>query len=139
MAEMIDLTPLLDRIGMLVELKAKRLAPIDMGRLRASIKHRVEGDTVRIYVEGVDYARDLEYGKPPEPLSDEEKKELAEWAKRHGLPAFPIIRKIEKKGIEVGTEKHPLLTKGGTYRPFLRPALHQSIPEIKEIIRSMLK
>ena len=43
--------------------KAKRLAPIDTGFLRAHIKGKVSGpDEITIFTEGVDYASYLEHG-----------------------------------------------------------------------------
>jgi hypothetical protein len=127
---------LLDKIGAIVELKAKMLCPVDMGILRASIKHRIEGDKVIVYTD-IDYARDMEYGTPPGKLDENEKEDLKEWAERHNLPAWPVIRKIEREGIKVGSEKAPLKTPSG-FRPFMRPALHQSISDIKQLIRNEL-
>jgi hypothetical protein len=137
MAE-VDIYRLLNRIGALVERKAKRLAPIDLGLLRASIKHRVEGMSVIIYTE-VEYAEDMEFGKPPEPLSDTEKEDLKGWANRHKIPYKAVIKSIETKGIKAGTTEAPLKTLGGTFRPFLRPALHQSMPEIKSMVMEEFK
>jgi hypothetical protein len=135
--EEIDFTSILDEIGMIVKLRAIQLCPVDLGTLRRSIKHKVSGNKVTIYTE-VDYAQDMEYGKPPGVLDESEKEELKGWAKRHGIPTFAVIRKIETKGIEVGTPKNPLETAGHTFRPFMRPALHQSIPNIRELIKNRL-
>lgn len=129
---------ILEEIGKLVKGKAIRLCPIDMGHLRASLQYKIEGDKVIIFT-NLSYAKDMEYGKPPEKLSEEEKEDVAQWAKRHQLPAFPVIRKLETKGIEVGTAEKPFETKGKTFRPFLRPAIYQSIPEIKNIVKDILK
>ena len=134
---MSDIPTVLDKIGALVKAKAIRLCPIDLGELRASINYRVEGNKVIIYTD-LDYAEEMEYGRPPGPLSDEEKANLKDWAERHQLPPNAVIHKIETKGIEAGTVDHPFETKSHTYRPFLRPALFQSIPEIKTLVRSEL-
>lgn len=128
---------ILEKIGAIVELRPKQLVPVDMGQLRASIKHKVEGDKVIIYTE-MEYARDMEYGTPPNPMmSEQEEKEIEDWAKRHGLPGGPVARKIKRKGIKAGTPENPLKTPSG-YRPYLRPALIQSLPDIKKVIRSEL-
>lgn len=128
---------ILSRIGSVIKLRAMQLAPIDLGLLRASIKFEIVGDEVIIYCDAP-YANDMEYGTPPSPLTDAEKKELEGWADRHGLPAYPIIKKIEREGIKVGTPESPLKSPNGTYRPFLRPALYQSMPYIKKIISEEL-
>jgi len=132
-----QIAKLLDHIGALIELKAKRLCPVDMGALRASIRHRVEGNKVIIWTD-IEYAQDMEYGRPPEPLDAGEKESLKDWAKRHSLPAYAVIRKIETKGIEAGTTEKPIKTAGGTFRPFMRPALFQSMTDIKSLIKSEL-
>jgi hypothetical protein len=133
---------LLEKIGALVEMKAKQMAPIDMGQLRASIQHRIEGNKVIVYSD-LEYAQDMEYGTPPGILDANEKEDLKEWAKRHGLPAGPVIRKIEKEGLFPYGSKDLILATNprfayGTFRPFLRPALLQSIPDIKQLIKSEL-
>lgn len=135
----LKIVELLNRIGMLVETKAKRLAPSDIGTLRANIKYRIEGNRVIIYVDpSIEYAREMEYGMPPRILSEQEKDNLADWAKRHKLPPMAVIRSIQKKGIKAGTPEVPFLSKGMTYRPFLRPALLQSLPEIKLMVKKEL-
>lgn len=124
---------ILTRIGALVENRAKRLCPVDYGDLRTSITFRIEGDTVFIY-SPLDYAKDMEYGTPPDTLTDAGEANLKDWAERHGLPSGAVIKKIRREGIKVGTPKNPMETESG-YRPFLRPALLQSYARIREIIR----
>jgi hypothetical protein len=80
----------------------------------------------------------LTHNTPPGVLGESEKEQLGEWAKRHGLPKGPVIRKIEKEGIKVGTPENPLKTFSGYYRPFLRTALMQSIGDIKTIVKGEL-
>jgi len=128
---------ILQKIGALIKLRAKENCPVDMGQLRASIDYEIRGNSVVIF-SNVSYARDMEYGKPPELLDDQEKENLKQWAHRHNLPASSVIRKIEKKGISVGTVEDPLVTPSGE-RPFLRPALYNSIPDIKKIVREELQ
>ena len=124
---------ILTKIGALISLRAKENCPVDMGQLRASIQYSIEGNSVKIF-SNVSYARDMEYGRPPELLDDQEKESLKQWAHRHNLPASSVIRNIEKRGISVGTVEDPLVTPSGE-RPFLRPALFNSISDIKKIVR----
>ena len=128
---------ILEKIGRIVKIKAIRLCPVDMGALRRSIDYRIENNKVTIFAEA-EYAEDMEYGKPPEPVLGSEEEELKGWAKRHKIPYKAVKKKLETKGIEVGTPESPLKTLGGTYRPFMRPALLQSIPDIKIAIKEMV-
>jgi len=132
---------ILERIGALVSGKAKELCPFDKGDLIQSIKYKVEGNLVTIYSD-LDYAEDMEYGRPPEPLSETEKQDLTEWAHRHGTNPKTTIKNIEQKGIKVGTETNPLhVTSLGrdSYRPFLKPAGFESIADMRQIIMEEIK
>lgn len=51
----------LEKIGLVAEGYAKRLCPVDTGRLRNSITHEVEDDSVYIG-SNVEYAPDVELG-----------------------------------------------------------------------------
>lgn len=51
----------LEMCGLQAEGYAKRLCPVDTGRLRSSITHQVEGDTAYIGT-NVEYAAYVEYG-----------------------------------------------------------------------------
>jgi len=140
MKEMDELTKeVLEKIGIFVKQRAIELCPLDKGDLRRSIKYKVEGNSVKIYTENCDYASDMEYGKPPGILDAEEIEDLIDWSKRHKLPAWAVIRSIEKKGIKAGTTQEPFKSAGGTYRPFMRPALYQCLPEIKRFVKETLK
>lgn len=133
---------ILNKIGALVQEKAIRLCPVDEGFLRSHIYFKIVGNTVKIYTEGVEYADKMEYGSPPLALSSKEKEEIERWAARHGLKSGKgVIHSLEKKGIKAGTVENPLhITSLGrdSYRPFLRPAVHQTKEEIKEIIKEAL-
>jgi hypothetical protein len=133
---------ILTNIGRTIQLRAKQLCPIDEGTLRNSITYKIEGDTVIIY-SPLDYAKDMEYGKPPNPLGSSEKEDVEKWAKRHGLKSGRgVIKGIETKGIKVGTPANPIhITSLGrnSYRPFLRPALLQSISVIEKNVKEALK
>jgi hypothetical protein len=139
--EMIDV--ILCHIGAVVAERAINMAPVDTGELRSKIKYKKVGsNVVKIYAD-VPYADDLEYGRPPEPLNEDEKEGLRKWAERHGVKnPDGTVRYIEKHGLEVGTVDKPLhVTWLGrdSYRPFLRPALYQSIPYIREAIIADVK
>jgi len=51
----------LEEIGLTAETEAKQLAPVDTGRLRASLDHKVEGHTVYIGT-NVEYGKYQEFG-----------------------------------------------------------------------------
>ena len=80
---------------------AKKFAPVDTGRLRASIVSQVRSVNFPRRVEGVvssnvEYAPHMEYGtehnKMP-PISA-----LQGWARRHGANAFLVARAILRRG-----------------------------------------
>lgn len=138
---MIDLYPIQERIGALVKREAIRMCPVDRGELRASIDFRIEGNKVILYATAA-HADEVEYGRPPSILSETEKDDLREWAKRHKANPGKIINYIQKKGIKVGTPENPLHITSynrDSYRPFMRSAVHQSLPRIKEIIKKGVK
>lgn len=128
---------ILEKIGALITLRAKENCPVDRGHLRASIRYEITGHTVTILTDDPN-GKKMEYGTPPELMDDNEKEQLKDWARRHNLPATRVIRNIEKKGIKVGTVENPLETPSGE-RPFLRPAVFNSIPDIKNIIKQELQ
>ena len=56
------LLPLLDKIGFLIEGRAKIMCPVDTGRLRASIQHNVDLEEMSVSVgTNVPYAKYVEY------------------------------------------------------------------------------
>jgi hypothetical protein len=56
------LIPLLNRIGFLIEGKAKELCPVDTGRLRASIQHKINAGELSVVVgTNVPYAPYVEF------------------------------------------------------------------------------
>jgi len=57
--------PLLNRIGFVVEDKAKQLCPVDTGRLRASIQHKILPEELAVVIgTNVPYAKHVEYMYP---------------------------------------------------------------------------
>ena len=92
---------------LIVQRDAKINAPVDTGRLRASItpEVRLDGDTVQGVVgSNVVYAPFLEMGTRPHfpPLAA-----LQVWASRHGTSAFLVARAIARRG----TKAHKFLTR----------------------------
>lgn len=85
---------------LLVQADAKRLAPVDTGRLRASITPEVRqgasrGDIVGAVGSIVEYAAAAELGSKPHfpPLEA-----VATWAERHGMSAFAVALAIARNG-----------------------------------------
>ncbi len=57
--------PLLEKAGQIVETKAKELCPVDTGRLRASIQHKVDEAGLSVEIgTNVPYAKHVEYMHP---------------------------------------------------------------------------
>lgn len=94
------------RTGVDVQNRARELCPVDTGRLRSSIVHRVEthGRAVGVVVgTNVSYGSDVEYGTKPHVILPKNKKALYWKGARH----------------PVGKVNHP----GTRAQPFMRPAL----------------
>lgn len=109
---------LLKRAALTIEGAAKGLAPVDTGRLRASITSVVEPDRA-VVAPAVFYGAYVEFGTRPHwpPLAA-----LQPWASRHGFPmgspgAFLVARAIARHG----TKPHP----------YMRPAAENSVDDIK--------
>jgi len=123
---------LLNKVGLIVEAKAKELCPTDTGMLRSSIhvsKVDTKSMTVTISVP-VEHAWYMEHGRRPGKVPF---KPIEKWARRHNLPAFPVWWSIKKRGIKAGTPRSPFKTPSG-YRPFLESALYQSKNKIRNLI-----
>lgn len=106
----------LEDIGGMMERYAKLLAPVDTGRLRNSIGHEVEGNTVAVGTD-VEYAPYLEFG-------------TGQFAEGGGR-ATPW-RYQDDKG-----EWHT--TSGSRPQPFLRPSIDEHIHEYKSVLEEHLK
>lgn len=139
---------ILDRIGRMILDRAVDLSPKDQGNLMRNLDYEVKGNSVIIgtgvgTAASVDYADKMEYGSPPNLLSENEKQDVEEWAGRHGLKSGKgVIWSLEHKGIKVGTPENPLhITSYGrdSWRPFLRPALHQCMADINKLINKSIK
>ena len=127
------------KIGAAIVKRAKQLVPVDTGALKQHIYFWMKGDKLIVGTRGYPYAEDMEYGKPPSKLNNVDKAEIKQWVKRHKVPennvdraTKGVINSLETKGIKVGTVENPLhITSFGrdSYRPFLRPAIHQILTE----------
>lgn len=135
---------ILNRIGAVVKLRAIRNCPIDDGALRASIDFEVRGSSVFIYATAP-HAEYIEYGtgiyhtnekgaaEPREPIRPKTAEVLAWTAKGTARPgptdkeAWRALRQQKKAFFAKEV-------KGIKPHPFMRPAIHQSIPDIKKII-----
>lgn len=128
--------PMLDamyRAVFIVEADAKRLAPVDTGRLRASITSEVrsEGRDVRGVVgSNLKYAPYMELGTGTyvgRPRHFPPPQALAVWARRHGLPnGFVAARAIYRAG-------------GLKPRRFLQRAFEQNQARIVRILGDGVK
>ena len=83
---------------LLVQRDAKIAAPVDTGRLRASIMPEIRtpgNDVEGVVGSNVFYAPFMEYGTRPHwpPQSA-----LETWARRHGTSAFVVARAIARRG-----------------------------------------
>lgn len=105
---------------LLVQRDARKLCPVDTGRLRSSIVPEVRQQTgvvIGVVGSNVTYAAAMEFGTRPHwpPLDA-----LEPWARRHGMSAFLVARAIARRGI-----------KG---RRYLRGALEQNAKRIHVLI-----
>lgn len=112
------------RSAFTVEAHAKENAPVDTGRLRASISSEIE-EFVATISPKVHYGVFVELGTRPHwpPPSA-----LQPWAQRHGFPpgsagAFLVARAISQHGTKP--------------QPYMQPAAQQSQPEIEAFAQQM--
>lgn len=99
---------------------ARMDAPVDTGRLRASItpEVRIEGnEVIGVVGSNVEYAPFMEFGTRPHwpPVSA-----LQTWSRRHGMSAFLVARAISRRGLKA--------------RRFLRGALEINAQRIAQRI-----
>jgi len=110
----------LKKSAYVVEGQAKRNAPVDTGRLRASITNAVDtSDLPRFATVGTNviYARAVHEGRRPgsqPPTAGG----IALWARRHGnINPYAVARSIKRRGIKP--------------RPFLRTAFEENLGRIR--------
>ncbi len=108
---------------LLVSRDAKTLAPVDTGRLRASITPEIRRsgtagkDVTGVVGSNVKYAAAMELGSRPHwpPISA-----LEVWAKRHGVSPYLVARAIARRGTKA--------------RRFLQTAFEQNEDRIIKLI-----
>lgn len=87
-----------------VQRESAMLAPVDTGRLRASITTEIDGAVIPQWAKigpSVKYGRYVEFGRKPGRMPPSAA--LIPWLKRHGIPAsaaFVVARAIAKRGIK---------------------------------------
>jgi HK97 gp10 family phage protein len=109
---------------LIVQRDAKKFAPVDTGRLRASITPdvRVMTNTVEGVVgSNVKYAPYMELGTRPHwpPISA-----LEVWARRHGIEAFLVARAIAQRGTRP--------------RRFLQKAFEKNVNRIERLLGNVV-
>ncbi len=119
------MTRAMKKATLLVTKDAKINAPVDTGRLRASITPEVRGEgktVIGVVGSNVIYAPYMETGTKPHfpPLSA-----LQTWAKRHGTTAYVVARAIARRGI-----------KG---RKYLQRAFEQNRTAIRDLLGKAVK
>ena len=106
----------LETIGLVAERYAKEKAPVDTGRLRNSISHQVDDETVYVGT-NVEYAPYLEFG-------------TGKFAEGGGRPTPWSYQ--DSKG-----DWHT--TNGMKPQPYLRPAIDDHMSEYKQIVQNELQ
>lgn len=110
----------------LVTETAKHYAPVDTGKLRASIVAGIKSNEFGIngiaVSSNIAYAPHMEYGTRPHfpPVAA-----LDGWAKRHGMNAFLVARAISRRGLKP--------------RRFMRRALEENRGRIINIFEEYVK
>lgn len=137
---------ILNKIGALVKMKAIINAPIDDGQLRSSIDYEINLKENSVMIKAdAEHAQYVEYGtgiyhvdekgnsNPKEPIRPKNKEVLAWTAKGTARPSPDDSEewaRLRKEGKAFIAKE----VKGQAPHPFMRPAVHQSIPDIKRII-----
>lgn len=105
------------RVGIYIEGEARKRAARDLGELQRSIESMVRGRD--IIIKAASHGRFVEFGRRPgkqPPI-----KEIEGWAKRHGIPAYLVARKIGQKGTKP--------------QPFMQPAVTENNNEILRMFK----
>lgn len=137
------------RGALLIEGAAKRKAPVDMGRLRASITHsdlEREGTTLALRIgTNASYAKFVEFGTGPagaaSPLSESAREAMSELGYEHGAhggwpPADELLAwALRKSGLRQAAHDDPeglvfalqraIRRRGTPAQPFLFPAFEE--------------
>ena len=116
----VPLKKFLTKAAITVEGRAKLKSPVDTGRLRSSITHKIEKERALVG-SNVFYAPYVEFGTRPHfpPVGA-----LATWARRHGFASpWPLAVAISRRG----TRPHP----------YLGPALEESRGDVDRFLKEM--
>lgn len=89
-----------------IEREGKKAAPVDTGRLRNSFVTEIKPLRGEVGP-NVDYALSVHEGTRPHWPNWRPGSPLADWSRRHGIPAYLVARKISRKG----TKPNPFLSK----------------------------
>jgi len=105
-----------------IERESKIKAPVDTGRLRASIATSLgvaNMGITSIVQTNVNYAAAVHEGTKPHwpPIA-----QLEGWSKRHGIPAFLVARAISRRGTKA--------------QPFMKEAVDKNIGRISDIFHT---
>lgn len=135
------------RIGALIKADAIRRCPTDNGLLRQTIDYSVEGNTITLYSDSK-YAAFVEYGTGVYHIDEEGKADPHTGWDIHAIPVeqggkgFLAWEQGRKK--RLAAHKGPqqanwvyaqkVHIEGARAHPFLRPAIHQNLTRMKEII-----
>ena len=114
----------LAKSALTVEAEAKQVAPVDTGRLRASITS-VLAPTRATVQTAVNYAAHVEFGTRPHwpPTAA-----MQPWAGRHGFGVGPAgARRLAWIISKFGTKPHP----------YMRPGAEAALPAIRGFLRDM--
>lgn len=114
---------------LMVQRDAKKNAPVDTGRLRASItpEVRMDGEVmVGVVGSNVAYAPFMELGTRPHWVPPGV---LDVWARRHGLSAFVVMRAIAVKGT---APRRYLQSAYETNKPKIMARFEKAVKEIAE-------
>jgi HK97 gp10 family phage protein len=114
----------LAKAGAVTELAMKEQAPVDTGRLRASIVPVLFATRVTIGPT-VNYAPFVEFGTrphwPPQGA-------LQPWARRHGFPVGPLGDFLVRRAIAL---------RGTKAQPFVGPGIRKALPQIRSLVADL--
>ena len=110
--------------GAVAELAMKERAPVDTGRLRASVV-TIQSLTRVSVGPTVSYAPFVEFGTRPHwpPRGA-----LQPWARRHGFPAGPLGDFIVRRAIAL---------RGTKAQPFVVPGIQKALPQIRALAATL--
>lgn len=121
---------ILDETALKADAQAKELAPVDTGRLRATIRPEKPDKFTRDVVAGAEYAEAVEYGSQPHLILPKNAKVLAWKAPiAQNAKTGQLLYKSAKTGKAIKTKKLAAYTiarrvnhPGTKPQPFMRPA-----------------